>query len=152
MGSEMCIRDSHKSQLRHSMQGWMAEFDGAMGRLATGRLDPRFSGGLLQLPSGKGVTLAEHRELLGGLVRRHLPLRLSGLPCFYPFGGADLLTATALVPDAPHYIIVSKLPLGDPECFLNAKCRSAALMPLFYYFRAWADHFFAWTETSYMHK
>lgn len=140
-----CAASRHKPQLRRAMQSWMAELDEAMRRPT-----PGFSGGILQRRRSDGTTLAHHRDLLGGLVRRHVPMRLSGLPCFYPFGGADLLTVTALVPDAPHYIIVSKLPLGDPECFLSADCRSSAFETLREYFNAWESHFFAWTETTRM--
>ena len=140
-----CAASRRKAQLRRAMQVWMAELDEAMSVPSRG-----FNGGILRRRRSDGTTLAHHRELLGGLVRRHVPMRLSGLPCFYPFGGADLLTATALVPDAPHYIIVSKLPLGDPECFLSAECRSFALETLREYFNSWEAHFFAWTETTYM--
>jgi hypothetical protein len=45
-------------------------------------------------------------------------VRARRLPVFYPFCGADLLTAAGLFPGAPRYVLVSAMPVGDPACFV----------------------------------
>lgn len=74
----------------------------------------------------------------------------AGAPVFYPFSGADIMTATALFPAAPHYVMLAALPFGDVDCFLSAPCRAQAVRTSMSFLTIWRTHYFAWTESSSM--
>ena len=72
------------------------------------------------------------------------------LPVFYPFSGADLLSAMAMLPAAPSYTLTSGLPVGTPDCFLSAACRAVATRHGRLYFQSLLTHSTGWTETQRM--
>ena len=131
-----CVVRSHAPKLTAAMQHWAAQWRG----LAR------------EAKSSDHVSLAAHLHTLRRMVRDQLPKKLAELPLFYPLGGADLLTAAAVAPNATHHILSAALPLGDPACFLSTACRTFAKRAVMLYFRYWSFKHFAWTETAQMQR
>ena len=107
-------------RLHEAMRSWAAE---AAFRLATERAN----------------TVRYLREHLGNLTQFSAQNRLATprMPVLYLCSGADLLTARALSPGAPAYVLSSALPFGDARCFLYDECRGRALGKLFEFVMAW---------------
>ena len=122
-------------RLHEAMRSWAAE---AAFRLATERAN----------------TVRYLREHLGNLTQFSAQNRLATprMPVLYLFSGADLLTARALSPGAPAYVLSSALPFGDARCFLYDECRGRALGKLFEFVMAWRSTQFAWTNTDFMNS
>lgn len=78
------------------------------------------------LPAGLEPVLQRlraHMATVHNFSAAKLPPGVRRLPVFYPFCGVDLGHALALFPDSPSHVMLAAIPLGDPLCFLIAKCR-----------------------------
>ena len=80
----------------------------------------------MPLPAGLEPVLQRlraHMATVHNFSAAKLPPGVRRLPVFYPFCGVDLGHALALFPDSPSHVMLAAIPLGDPLCFLIAKCR-----------------------------
>ena len=104
-------------------------------------------------------------EQLRAFGRKALPRQALSLPVFYPFAGADLLTAAALFSQASRFVLLSQLDVGEPLCFVDAACRNASMhatlgvrgfakpwSPSEPFMRMWQTQGFAWTQTTNMRR
>ena len=72
---------------------------------------------------GGGVGWAQAKQRVAQLKAFASPLfpaRIREYPIFYPFCGVDLNTLHSFFPGASETFMVSRLPLGNFSCFLNA--------------------------------
>jgi hypothetical protein len=65
------------------------------------------------------------------------------LPVYYPFSGADVVSAIAYFPNASRYTLTSELPVGRP-CPEGKECAGE------WYEHHWRRHRYAWSETARM--
>jgi hypothetical protein len=122
-------------------------------------LAPRMMEKTNSAPRGKANLPGTLRELLANRTTEMreftssvFPPVVHSLPVLYPFSGADVLTAHALFPDAPEYILVSQLPVGNLTCIASASCRKAATTSADFYFQHIRRYNLAWTSTNEMQK
>lgn len=97
-------------------------------------------------------TLRERLQALGAFSHRVFPRVVQSLPVLYMFCGADLLTAHALFPHAPEYVLVADFPTGHPSCFTDATCASRANESASAFFKHWANLRFARQSTNLMRR
>ena len=129
-GSDSC------SSLANALASWAED---AWDNLRRGY--PRLESGLLSHVNG-----------IQKFSKEALPPGAHELPVAYLMSGVDLLTAHALFPRSPHYLMFADLPLGSPDCFFDDGCREVAIYGLAHYFSQWSYQHFAWTQTNQMHR
>ena len=75
-------------------------------------------------------------------------------PVFYPFGGADLVTAHGLFPSAREIFLQSSIRAGRFACFLSAQCSHLATHSVVGFFDHWlgSNTNMSWAGTGTMEK